>query len=299
MDRRLKNGLLLMAIGILLSVATGLFGLALYVSGGNSTAPYALLCLFGLIEVGSYVLIVIALIMIFTRRKTLGEDKRFVTWGFISLIVLIVAFIVSIIVGLFTIITMNPRYFTIFIISLEAISAILGTLVIFLPVYPLVSKDLRKKIKYSIAAITIIVILLQPLVFFELEAVEDAFYEEFDGRDYSSEAGDDDDNENLTEDVSIWFEDSIYGPEVENLMVYYSFTLIIYAYLGIQIFTYARALRKKKPFKPGFRYPRTHGPSMSGTDAADGDLAGKCKFCGTDLIPGVDFCPSCGAYLRD
>jgi len=299
MDRRLKNGLLLMAIGILLSVATGLFGLALYVSGGNSTAPYALLCLFGLIEVGSYVLIVIALIMIFTRRKTLGEDKRFVTWGFISLIVLIVAFIVSIIVGLFTIITMNPRYFTIFIISLEAISAILGTLVIFLPVYPLVSKDLRKKMKYSIAAITIIVILLQPFVFFELEAVEDAFHEEFDGRDYSSEAGDDDDNENLTVDLTGWFMNATADPAVENLMVYYSFTLIIYAYLGIQIFTYARALRKKKPPKPGFKYPHTDSPSVTETDAADGDSAVKCKFCGTDLIPGVDFCPSCGAYLRE
>lgn len=299
MDRRLKNGLHLMAIGILISVAMGLFGLVMYVSGGSATNSQTLACLYGLISAGSYVLIVISLIMIFTRRKTLGKEKCFVTWGLISLIVLVVAYIVTIIVGLFTIITLNPRYFTIFIISSQVLSAILGTLVIFLPVYPLVSKDIRKKIKYSIAAIIIIVILLQPFVFFELEAVEDAFYEEFDGRDYSSEAGDDVDNENLTVDLTGWFMNATADPAVENLMVYYSFTLIIYAYLGIQIFTYARALRKKISPGPGFKYPRADRTSTMRTDTAEEDTTGKCKFCGTDLITGVDFCPSCGAYLKE
>lgn len=290
-----------MAIGILLTLASGLFGLAMYVLGGTSTESVALECFYYLIFLGPIILIVVALIMIFTRRKTLGEDKRFVTWGFISLIVLIVSVIITTIVGAFTIITLNPRFFTIFIISFEAISAILGALTIFLPLYPLVTRDLKKKIRYSLITLIILVILVQPFVYFELETVEDAFNEEFEGQYYSSEPGDEaqKQNQKLTENLTIWVGESTGDPAVENIMVYYSFTLIIYAYLGIQIFTYARALRKKRSPGPGFKYPRTDSTSTMRTDTAEGDQAGKCKFCGTDLISGVDFCPSCGAYLKE
>ena len=99
MEERLKKGLYLMAIAILMEVVSGIISLFLYVIDNSSTFANALAYLNILLSILFFILALIGFIMIFTKRKTLGKKGRYVTWGLILLIIYIIALFVAAILG--------------------------------------------------------------------------------------------------------------------------------------------------------------------------------------------------------
>jgi len=298
MERRLINGLLLMGIAILAEVLSGALGLITFIFDGSLGDYTALSCFIGIIGAASYVLIIIGLIMIFTRRKTLGKGARFISFSLIALIVMVIGFLAISIVGIFTIFNMNPRYYTISIIGNQMISAILGTLMIFLLVYPLVNKNLKIKIKYSFFVIVMLAAVAQPFAFTELREIEDDFHREFAGRSFNGTKEMDDE---LYDDLIGWYMNTSGSESVNNLAVYNSLQLIPYTYIGVLIFLYARKIKKSGVQTRDFRHPDIGYPPGIHERVGRNILKKeeKCRYCGAELQAGLDFCPSCGAYLKE
>ena len=305
MDERLKKGLYLMATAILIEVISGVITLFLYVIDHSSAFATALAYFNILLSVLFYILALIGLIMIFTRRKTLGKKGRYATWALILLIIYIIVVLAVMIIGAITIFTRDPKYFTISMIGSEVLSAVMGTLVLFLPIYPLVKKGLRRKIKYAFAAIVLLSLLAQPFAYVELKKVEESFEEDFSGRYYSYKDTKEAEKKNskLTDDLTGWYMNASGSDEIQNLMIYNSLPLIPYAYIGMKIFLFARRRRKekRKPSPAPFPYPDTEGIVKVGERERrrDRTASERCRYCGADLMPGIDFCPSCGAYLKE
>jgi len=127
-----------------------------------------------------------------------------------------------------------------------------------------------------------------------LKDLEDDFDREFEGREFTN---DEKANEALITEIQSWLMNSSGTEEVEALTVYNSITLIPLAYIAFQVFMYVRAQKKDQPpkRKPGYPVISDTGEGVT----PPGDDRDVCKYCGAPLIPDIDFCPNCGAYLKD
>ncbi|MDP6155014.1 MAG: zinc ribbon domain-containing protein [Candidatus Thermoplasmatota archaeon] len=298
MEKRLRNGMLLMGVGILLAVLAGIFGLLTYTTYDTTDLSFVFSISALVLTIAAFVLKVVGLFMIFTRRKTLGKGRGLVTMGFFSFISLIMVFIIGVIIELIFIFTMNPRYNTIYLILTELASGILGSIMVLLPVYPLLSKKLKKRAVYSLVAIIIISLAVQPFVFNQMKEVEDEFNVEFEGQSYQGLSDTLKEDDELTTNITAWISNN---EEISNLLVYNSITLIPYAYIGLMIFLYARKIKKRGDETVDFRHPGVMYPSAM-LDSGERKILKKeekCRYCGAELIAELDFCPSCGAYLKE
>ena len=298
MERRLRNGMFLIGTAILLAVMAGIFVLLTYTAhfsvGLSNVFSISALVL----TVVAFVLKVIGLFMIFTRRKTLDKGGGLVTLGLVFFISLIILYIVGFFIEIILIFAVDPRYLTISLIITELASTVPGSLMILLPVYPLLGNKLKKRTVYSILAIIIISLAVQPFVFIHMKGVEDQFNEDFAGQSYKGLSDTIDEDKELGTNITVWISGN---NGIADIVVYNSLTLIPYAYIGIQIFLYAKAVKKEAGPTKDFRHPGVrYSPGMNG-DRKKKILRKeeKCRYCGAELMTDLDFCPSCGAYLKE
>ena len=298
MEKRLRKGMFLIGTGILLAVIAGILGLLTYVAYDTVELSFVFsMSALGL-SIVAFILKVIGLFMIFTRRKMLDKGRGLVTMGFISFITLLIVYIIGFIIEIIFIFAMDPRYLTISLILTELAATILGSLMILLPVYPLLSDKLKLRVVYSLLVIIILSLVVQPFVFIQMKEVEDKFEVDFAGQSYQGLSETLDEDQELGGNVTVWIGES---HDIANLVVYNSITLIPYAYIGLQIFLYARTIKKKGELTRDFRHPNVEYPSGMHEKGKKNIIKKeeKCRYCGAELIRDLDFCPSCGAYLKE
>lgn len=287
----MRKALLFIGIALLLEVLSGVFTLLIYIL--NASDMMALSCFIDLISLGSFLLLIIGFIMIATKKKILGKDGRFFWYAIGALAVFIVCFLFSVIIMLMTMFSLDPRYYTISLIGLGIVSALFGKLIIFFLIFPLLSSVMKKKVAYSFILVVLLAIVVQPFIFMELRGMEDSFNDEFGDRTIPD---DEEENMELSTEVQNWIINSTSAPEFQNMVVYNSFSFIPLAYAAMLIFNYARTRKARPCVDAGSAYPP---PGSGKKDDVIKGVPGKCRFCGTVLVPGVEFCPSCGAYLKE
>ncbi len=298
MDRRLRNGMFLIGIGILLAVLAGIFSLLTYSTYDTVDLSLVFSIIAIALTVVGFILKVIGMFMIFTRRKTLAKGRGMATLGLIFFISLILVYITGVIIELIFIFAMNPRYLTVLLILTELASTVLGSMMVLLPVHPILGNKLKKKLAYSLLAIIILSLAAQPFVAIEMKGVEDDFNVEFEGESYQGLPDTMDEDQKLGKNITAWISGK---DEISNIVVYNSFPLIPYAYIGFLIFLYARSIKKKGEVTDDFRHHGVEYPPGMQVEGVKKILKKeeKCRYCGAELMPDLDFCPSCGAYLKE
>lgn len=275
-------------------------------------------CLFELIGITGFVLSVIALFMIFTRRKFLGKEAKYARWGLGCFISLIGGEIILIVFLAVFILQKNPSYLSLYLLGSGLIMSILGPLFKLLPIFPLTSQSIQTKIKWCLVAVIVLSLGVIPIGNLGLQDIEDEFNEEFKGRSYSG--SNPDNNTELMNDMINWTQVKLTEDEdILRISLFNAASLLPLAILSPELVRYAGNIRKrhmKKNRPPPNYHSHPYGKEEENEtitkDAAphdslqtDNDIYLKemktrtCNYCGKDLIIELDFCPSCGAYLKD
>lgn len=315
MEPRFRKGLTLVSLALVLEVGGKLLVLLGYIIGGY--AGLSFVCFHELTITISFVLSIIALFMIFSRRRTLGKQSGFAVWGVVCLVLLIIGVGSSFLLFIPVIIFLDPRFFTMALVGGTMISSIFGPMVMLLPVYPLVNDKLKKKIKRVLLAIIILSVLVTPLSLDQLESLEGDFHQEFSDQKYMNDTGPEAQkyNEGLMKNVTDWLEGKASSKEVAGLDIFGGITLIPLVFIVMDLVRITRKGRKKRPtsshpyMKAGgtaFQIPEEGSPQYTmgrkekgkrGKQYSRGETK-KCKFCKRKMMEEVNFCPWCGAYME-